>query len=191
MDKETFEASVKRLLEFKPDHPLLKDIQEGYNVLTIAYVKTALKDIPVPPKPKRRDATLTKMLKVLSKQFARRAKLSNSFHDCADDNARGAVSQEIRFVQTQIEQQMKRVDFYKKHGKKPVEKEIKGFTLPDSGYKLARMQMNLAVTISRCKKEIIRKKQEGLTTELLEKNLKKHYAKQDAIQRKIAETGLQ
>lgn len=194
MDKATFSAGLRTLKEKSPNHPLLPSIEKGYNAVSVKYLISALDTLDVPKAPKKRlskDKMLSRMRSDLNKLFVKRAKLSNSFHDCIDDQSRAAVSQQIGYIQADIRKSIKRIDYYKKNKRMPVDKKLEEFPIPEDGYKLALFYRNKKSSLHRSRRNMEKNKKQGLEpTPRQIKSLNRLIDYVDAIQRAIAEKGL-
>jgi gas vesicle protein len=195
MTERVFNAGLKKLRDIQPNHPMLINIDRvGFGPVGIIYLQNALKDIHVPPPPKgtkRRDQQhIDKLRKEINKLYTSRANLSNQFIQCIDDQSRSTISDLIQDIQKDIARQIKRIDYYKEHGTKPVEKKIVEVKLPKSDFELAKMQKNKIDCLRRGKKNLEKLRKEGKSTSRQQKAIEKTQLYIDAIERKIREIGL-
>ena len=180
MDKVTWSLGLKKLQKDRPNHPFLPSIEKGYSIVTAAYLKKALDSLDVPvikAKIQKNDSTLKKLSKELSNLFIKRGKLSNSLHQCIDKEGRAAVSQQIGWVQLDIEKAMRRLDYYRENKKLPIEKKVEQFYIPTDGYELAKLEKNKKRSIARGQKNLEERRKKGLDTKRQEEFLQK--SKQD------------
>lgn len=153
MTFEEYIAGVEWLKMHLPGHPLLPSLQAGHSRINILYLKQALKAVPQEASndivPEAADADLKTLLKNKKSLFARRAKLSNSFHDCDTDADRAGVSDEIQIVQRQIETVNKQIRHYEATGELlPEGKNVVDATLPGNGVQLVKKLNSLRANIS-------------------------------------------
>lgn len=166
MTQSDYIAGLELLKAKRPNYPLIRTLEDGYNSLNCIYMKHALREIPNATKvqKKRKKAKKTdgkmKRLQIEKKGlFGRRAKLSNSFDDCKTDADRANVSDEIKSIQKQIKTVSRSILYYDQNGKLPEKKEAAELNL--SGIELIKKRNSLRSNISIRKSSIIKLQKEG------------------------------
>lgn len=98
------------------------------------------------------DEVLARLRMQQSDLFCDRRKLSNSFHDCANDAQRAKVSRDIQSVQRRIEWVRKQIADYKAYGYVPGQDEK--YPVPEDPFVLLSLRNSLRASISRKAKEV-------------------------------------
>lgn len=197
MTEKVFLAGLHHLREMNPNHPFLPRILAGgYSVVTIAYLSSALKTVIVPEAPKveikvKSSPELNQMYSEQAKLFKQRAARSNAFHDCLDDAARAVISDQVDEIQQLISKTMRKISFYKQNGTVAIDHEKEKFYVPKDPIELFKKHTHLKQSISRAKKNLEDRKNNGKSIDRAEQSLKNLLEYEAIIQREISSQGLQ
>lgn len=170
----TYAAKIEVLRAAQPGHVLLRILSMGETPANVLILDKELKKITRPaaaPAPigavvasvevenaddetpdDTEDEVLARLRMQQSDLFCDRRKLSNSFHDCANDAQRAKVSRDIQGVQRRIEWVRKQIADYKAHGYVPGRDEK--YPVPDDPFALLSLRNSLRASISRKTKEV-------------------------------------
>lgn len=160
----TYQDKVRALEDAVPGHALIRVfrlIQSAGNEMLLDReldkVRAAAPQAPAVQEgdddpDEAEDETLRRLRMDQSTLFADRRKLSNSFHDCANDRQRAGVSEKIQVVQHRIEEVRELIRHYKQYGSVPEPDEK--YPVPEDSFKLLATLHSLRASISRKKKEI-------------------------------------
>lgn len=134
---------LQKAIDSLPDEPLdiVFDFGEWYSSKSTLYVDLAPDD-----------PEMLQIQQAKSKLFAERAKLSNSFHDCATVPDRAAVSVLIGRVQRDIVRIKEKEDYYLKHGKPSL--TVEADIYPSDRTELTKMLLNARSSLSRSKRKL-------------------------------------
>ena len=167
MTQEEYWQKVNFVCENAPKHPLINKLTEAYSQINVMYLRYVLKqlvnrDLDVEPAPRRSalkeklidsdDLNLRKLYIKKSSLFTDRAKQSNQFHECRNDDQRAALSDQIQITQKAIEAIMQTIRHYQEFGSLPEDDER--YPIPKNPIELARKLNSIRVRISQIKKEI-------------------------------------
>lgn len=163
MTKEDYLAGVDWIAIKRPDHPLLRSLKQGISPINILYLQHTLKEVGEPEDEPdhlpdqvvdETDPQLIIMYKERRQLFTRRARLSNSFHECHTDTERATVSDDIRFVQKQIGRLLRQIHIFKTTGEiHDAEDEME---IPENGVELMKRRNSVRSNISTKKKALER-----------------------------------
>lgn len=160
----TYQEQLDTLKKRSPMHPLLRVFhvfRTPGNAFLLARELAKTKPteptpVDVEPEEDEADADEDETLRGLriqqSNLFVERRKLSNTFHDCANDRQRRAVSEKIQVVQRRIEMVREEIRQYKELGYMPEPDEK--YPVPEDAFRLAALRDSLRASISRKKREI-------------------------------------
>lgn len=170
----TYQEKIEALRAAQPGHILLRILSMGETASNGLILDGELKKIPrataapaamgaattrqVPEIEQEEtpddtdDEVLTRLRMQQSDLFCERRKLSNTFHDCANDAQRAKVSKEIQGVQRRIEWVRKQIADYKAYGYVPGQDEK--YPVPDDPFVLVSLRNSLRASISRKTKEV-------------------------------------
>ncbi|MEL6141891.1 MAG: hypothetical protein AAFU67_09765 [Bacteroidota bacterium] len=146
---------------------MLQRLRRGHSSINEVYAKRLLSKIGEIPssRPKKTvqviseppigvtDPDFLKLQSHISTLFGRRAKLSNSFHDCKNYVERANVSDDIRIVQNKISAALKKRRHFKRHGVVPKDVSNEEKPLPE-GVELMRAYQACGKRKSLAKKNI-------------------------------------
>lgn len=166
-----YEENIARLEAAAPGHLLLSMFRRGHSAINALLLERELAKLPAPapapakPEPSEviddddadttddeNDETLRRLRMEQSNLFSERRKLSNSFHDCANDRQRAGVSEKIQVLQHRIESVKQTIRTYKEQGRIPEPDEK--YPVPEDPFKLLALRDSLRASISRKKREI-------------------------------------
>jgi hypothetical protein len=137
----------------KPDHPLIKLLDNGMSIINSLYLTQALKDIDlVINKDEPSELELKNLFRKKTQLVGQRAILSNSFHNCKSDHERAEVSEEIQLIQHQIVGINQKIRKYEETGEIPSDSKLDN--LPGDLYKLFLIKENARKNIPRLEKAI-------------------------------------
>lgn len=159
----TYQDKLNALERAAPGHALIRVFRLIQSAGNEMLLDRELEKIPAqaPPAPaiqddpdpdEEEDETLRRLRIDQSNLYAERAKLSNSFHDCANDRQRAVVSEKIQVVQHRIEEVRGLIRQYKQYGTIPEPDEK--YPVPEDSFKLLATLHSLRASISRKKREI-------------------------------------
>lgn len=172
MNKTDFLNGLEYALEKMPNHALIPSIKRGYNRVNAHYLSKVLLDIEdakaqtsiaIVTTKKVDNSTIISTVdevynsisKIISTLFSERAKMSNKFHDCLDDNERARVSMKISNIQSEIKKQLDRRDHYRKTGQLSEDHHSEKYEVPNDPIKLIGKRNSLRSSISRLKKQLL------------------------------------
>jgi len=131
MNEEDYFAGVDWLERIDPENALLRRLRSSYTKINTIYLTRLLKEKgskPVkktvyPPAPDKLDPDYVDLVGRVGRLFGRRRSLSNSFHNAKDKIERANISDDIRYIQQEISQALKRRRHFDKYGTLPEEVE--------------------------------------------------------------------
>lgn len=161
----TYQEQLDTLKKRNPSHPLLRVFSVSRTPINAILLARALEKSK-PPEPEKTeevdeedeeldqddDETLRRLRMQQSNLFVERRKLSNSFHECANDRQRRTVSEKIQVVQRRIEMVRAEIRQYKELGYLPEPDEK--YPVPEDTFRLVALRDSLRASISRKKREI-------------------------------------
>lgn len=161
-----YPEQLATLEKANPKHPLLWAFRRGYSAGNALLLQREIEKLPPPVAPAPveadgddpndqddpEDETLRRLRMEQSNLFSERRKLSNTFHDCANDRQRATVSEKIQVLQHRIESVKQTIRTYKEQGRIPEPDEK--YPVPDDPFKLLALRDSLRASISRKKREI-------------------------------------
>lgn len=172
----TYQEQLDELKRRVPTHPLLRVFAVSPSKINALLLSRELaKTAPQEAEPEAdealeeetpdpdEDETLRGLRMQQSNLFIERRKLSNSFHDCANDRQRRTVSEKIQIVQRRIEMVRADIRQYRELGYLPEPDEK--YPIPEDTFRLVALRDSLRASISRKKREI-----EHIGRELAENN---------------------
>jgi hypothetical protein len=199
MTEEDYIAGVELLERVEPTAPLLPQLRKGYTAINCVYLRHAMAgkeevvqpkvrklgepDIPVPDSPEYDEMQQRK-----SVLYARRANLSNQFHDFEGDPVACAnISDDIRKVQRQILKVQQQIQHYKITGE--VLEEAPKTERVYEGLDLARKYHTTRQNVNRWRRRIDR---EGSTVDRptlnkWEKKLKEYERELASLKRQVGQ----
>lgn len=161
----TYQEKLDALQKANPTHPLLRVFAVSRTpinaiLLTRELDKTKVVEVEKPvvveeeedDPDQDEDETLRRLRIQQSNLFVDRRKLSNSFHECANDRQRRIVSEKIQIVQRRIEMVRAEIRQYKELGYLPEPDEK--YPIPEDTFRLIALRDSLRASISRKKREI-------------------------------------
>jgi hypothetical protein len=157
MTAAQYNEHLKRIEATNPAEPLLRVLRSGWSKVNVIYLKSALNRLPkVDPQPDTteddettNDATDPIIRELWSQKgqlFRERAKFSNRFHDCTNDEQRKANSEAILRIWDRIQDIQRKMEYYEDHGELPAGAER--FPLPDDPAALLKKLMSIRSQIS-------------------------------------------
>lgn len=157
MTQEDYIAGLQWLELKQPGHPLLNTLKSGFSKLNKLYLEHALRSVPAIPKPKTSNEKEEVAIILLEKEkkslYGRRAKLSNSFHECTTDAQRADVSDQIQLIQRQIETINQSLRHYEQTGEiLSQEADSKDEPLSSNGVQLMKRRNSIRASVSRFKR---------------------------------------
>jgi len=160
----TYQEQLDELKRRNPTHPLLRVFAMNRTAINALLLKREL-DKTKPPEPTPEaveaeeedadqddDEVLRGLRMQQSNLVGDRRKFSNSFHACANDRQRKAVSEKIQIIQRRIEMVRAEIRQYKELGYLPEPDEK--YPIPEDTFRLIGLRDSLRAGISRKKREI-------------------------------------
>ena len=167
----TYAEGIELIQKNAPQHPLLRVFLSGETVVNRLLLEKELAKFssdprrsapaPQPADPETDDFSpdpvddqvLRRLRMQQSNLFAERAKLSNSFFNCANQAQRRKVSENIQILQAQIEMVRADIRTYRSQGRLPEPDEK--YPVPENPFKLLALRQSLRSSISRKSGEIL------------------------------------
>jgi len=157
MTAAQYNEHLKRIEATNPAEPLLRVLRSGWSKVNIIYLKSALNRLPKgdpPPDNDPNDETtndandpiIRELWSQKGQLFRERAKFSNRFHDCTNDEQRKANSEAILRIWDRIQDIQRKMEYYEDHGELPAGAER--FPLPDDPAALLKKLMSIRSQIS-------------------------------------------
>lgn len=159
MNKQDYTAGLELLKTKDPLNSMIDIISRGFTRINMLYLAAELKNLPKDDKSEddkpdySSDPNHKKICRNISTLYGARARLSNLFHDCEDDNQRANLSSEIQGLQEQIIKQRRAKDFYEKH-QRHIDPEMTHYEIPQDPVELIKKRNSLRSAISRHKAHI-------------------------------------
>lgn len=176
MDQDTFKAGLDLLKNEDPQNIMIERFEsQGYSFMNWQIMKVQLNKLqstieqrkqkskaldPVPQVVKSTDQDKAEDDKILDEAFrqrrnlfAKRAKLSNEFHQVKTIKARSTISDKIHSVQKAIRKLLIQIEDYKKDGTVPDLLNDK-FAIPENDLDKWKLRKNLMTRVSNKKKHI-------------------------------------
>jgi hypothetical protein len=163
MTRIQYKEALARVESGNPGEVLLPLLRSGWSEKNVIYMKAALRRLdgtPAPTAPRKVDVSgagdvLASLYKVQQVLRGRRAKLSNSFHDCKTDADRREVSAGILKIEEEIRDNERKIAHYKAHRQLPQEAGGEGESLPDDPIALMKALASINAKISQTKKTLL------------------------------------
>lgn len=160
MTRVQYNEALARVESGNPGEVLLPLLRSGWSQKNVIYMKAALRRLDGTPAPRKVDVSgagdvLTSLYKAQQVLRGRRAKLSNSFHDCKTDADRREVSAGILKIEEEIRDNERKIAHYKAHRQLPQEAGGEGESLPENPIGLMKALASINAKISQTKKTLL------------------------------------
>lgn len=169
MTENQYKEAIHQVQRVDPGSGLLCLAMRGYTPVNCSYLQKAIDSLPVDESVEKPvvidslqsryhvyiepdDPDMLQIQQTKSKLFVERAKLSNSFHDCATVTDRAAVSVLISRVQQDIFRIMEKEEYFWKHGKPSLTVEADEY--PSDRTELTKMLLNVRSSLSRSRRKL-------------------------------------
>lgn len=157
MTAAQYNEHLERIEANNPAEPLLRVLRSGWSKINLIYLKSALNRLPkVDPQPENddndettndaNDPIIRELWSQKGQLFRERAKFSNRFHDCTNDEQRKSNSEAILRIWDRIQDIQRKMEYYEDHGELPAGAER--FPLPNDPAALLKKLMSIRSQIS-------------------------------------------